>query len=713
MTEHSPQGPAPDTDNQRFAELIETLEFDTVVDPGIAEFDKSLLKAKTELHDAYVATHAAFIPPDVEMAVEHELDAEWPYHGDIGRVAGRVYACVDDEEETEVLARRLGLPVQTSHDDEYYFVMDNQALRSHGVNIITSAETGDTGGDVLTDVRIGYLFSLRDDEEKQPVLIAYPEDLYGHVYELPTPVAAQRVLEKKWPDETRQMYEVLEQGLRSQVPARLRTLNELFAEAAKDEEFRIVSAIYLNEHLMIDRSHPTIATVERELLLKGALDMHGQLRWVPMEVVEPVQMSLCTPGVVWHSEPGTTDGAYELYIGGEVYSEEDTNAEMVAINPDNVTRFVPTLSQRSLATRAMMGVVANALEAEDGLDEVEDGELEEQLGRLMPREVVVKDDGTPEHVRYFEILHESLAAIQEEVRAAQRVKYASPGAVMTAATALASDIAERYSLEALLASSPIVRASGTEVIMPKPRDDAAELASMWPEKDVYAFGGDGARPLDPGDHVDGVPRSIVAAARAVGESMFVVVPLLQMTAGPPESREWQTGILTTDEVYRKSYAHVPLDGTAEISIPGLDVYREFQEVLGAARASYHASPAVLECLDVLDDAIKTEDAQQFRPVEGVGLLAALPERLRTDGLSAAPAARVVAATLVEKVARLQADIYSRAQGEWAPLSGDDEVRLVEVGDVSDEEGDVVLYGILRGTGEAVKIPLSSLRSLEF
>lgn len=684
------------TDREIFESLLETLGAHD--DAGIAEFEGKVKKIHGYLSRRYVNKKRYLTASDIDD-IETGLNGDWGHTGDIAHIGGQIY--LYDLEEADEIAELLGNPAfdEESNNDCYYIV-DDIRLRSAGFTV--KQILGEDGA--IQRIRIGYLFALPDDEDENPALCAYADDLYLHSYETPTFQEAARQLKHTWPNELKFIDEWLNFEGNTSIPARLHYIaGELQAKLSESDKFRECVQIYASGKAGIDKEDTTpfriIATGQVERLESNTNPYQGGGVWRPFLIRGQLERYGFAPKIEYIKRK---DGGVDCVILVATYNQPDGYAqEYLRFNTMNLCSFINTRASQSLAAMALgmneqqSDTIVGGYEA---AQPIKPAHVERMLAREK-NEPEVKLELAPLKIEKYREAQLRIDALIRRVVNRSQVMYEDEEQAAEAALALWNNHGQP--LMAMLMEDPyaqyIVSHEGTRMpngdlsFSPGEETGRAELVYSV---DREAFD----RALEPGD-------SCIVTLDSMMPHALKIVDLKNDTVRYTVNMR-MTGHYRADRyVMRSDSKGNPIDALVheqkvtidlcdapELKIKELNEYKQMQEIIASLDGRFEKS-AIVKLAKAMNHALlDLERHDVLVPFEQIDLFKAAAEELQFLDSEPATLQKIVdifSHILVGKQIMVTSEMYSQKEdGSIHPVNEEGDVPVLHYGKVVNVRGDI-------------------------
>jgi hypothetical protein len=705
---------------QHEALFIEMIDASHTRDAGIALFEQSIPQCEEALRKQYIGTD--MVSHDGLMWVEDELNARWPYINDIAVVSGRVYLVKHDDQD--MAPSSWGMPYTDESDRTYYFV-DEVRLRSHGVQAVPEIDAEDA---MTLDIKIGYVYSLEEDDMEEPAVFAFPGELEQHQYETPTPAEAQLRLTRQWPEQTALIQKLIRPDLQAAAPRRLALLaGRLQTELCTSPEFRILAAILINDLLMLDKTMPYLMVVETQMdCYDGSdpADDDDPGMWMPIDIEQPITLVMYNPDVYTCEYP---DGSFQFHFRAETYNYEDGDTpEYISVAAAYIQNIRSMRALRSIIRKALLAVTSVDERADDpqfGLKQADVDGIDSMSVSYHAKSELVQSGEEPEYVLSMKMLEDELAKVIRDIEMHINAIYSTEDLALNAA----KELIDTYIIDRLVGAGVyngyVFEFSGESVKYPRvmrslpgvPHDPHTKIFKIDPNDPIKS--------LEPGDVYQGSITRLEPFAKEVRDDDnevigFSPLPLLIIGRPPEVSRLSAVGSSELAELTYDSGAMVPLDKSVGIKIRALERYRLITATLAEVSKKYDKKPIVGHMM-WLHRAIQSSRPPELVELERVDVLHKIEYQIRqiiSGEDTAEPVTDALRAMLVERTVVVGGDMYRWGADGLVFDAGYsfDEPSKATVIDVRDDIDTKGIYLVLEFVDDTFRyVPLRSIRGFRF
>jgi|GEM_PF-6311433 len=665
---------------QAFLEIVDASE---TRDFGIEQFSLQIQRVQDELNEMLVGV-AYPGDPRIDSAIE-ELNDQWLYGDDVAQISGRLFVDEDYEELVDTFADKWGEVGRTDEDALYFYLDEPSALVSEGIGVVT--KTDEKGH--IRDIKIVYVFSEGDEDEDEAMFYALPGELSHHEYDTPTPDEVEQRLMRLWPAEYADIIKFIKPDLQSQLPKRLDVLTRhLQGTLQESERFRELLAIMVNSRLALDQQLPYALTVSTGGMLHvfdsmgDPYDEREDAAWLPLRARSPLSLLAHQPTVHFLDRG---DGTFVPHFMLYTYNNEDGNEpEFISIEAGSVAEFRSTRAMRSLASLALESMQADNGLLTDFVSHIQQATLELEASQEKIR--------VPERIADMMRLESALKHLIE--RAAKQAIHPTQSAAKERSHEIIAAFHDDLSEDTKrLLTEYALTFSGRGVYWPNAHieegTDEASLKAVLDNKKEFVTQQDGET------HTAMVDYLVSSVLPAVGEDGSVIgykpVPCFYVR-GRNEKRtvteeadiELVTMSLTTRAIIR-------MDGTAEVSIPALDHYRETQALLQKVSSEYRGAPLVTH-LKKFSAALFGADQQDFDVLRNRSLFTKIDaevKRIAASGVSVKSAIDLLGTLLVKRPVHIQGGVAQVAEQGKLTYSEDGHQVIEAYGQVIDVRNDLL------------------------
>lgn len=717
MSEHN-QPTDPVNEKDLFMELLGSRD---VEDAGIVLFEQHMKESEELLTQQYIGKDAPHLTNDAMEEFDDAMNDRWIYHDEIATVTGRIYIAENGIEDA--IPESMGEPEEDAAGRKYFYA-EEKKFRSHGVEVIPDYNIDDETS--LSSVRVGFIFSLPEDEMQMPLYTAYPGELFQHRYATPTPAEAQVRLERDWPAELKIMNELLRPDAKKSLPKRLKALGAKLEPILKaNPGLQQLVEIYVNEELNLDKQLPYIVTSAGFIdCFTGIDEDDNSGEWQTLEFDDTLTVLVYQPDIRF-SPIGEDDGIAAC-IYGQTFNDSDGDApEMVAILADNITGFRSTRAKHSLTDRALMGVESQKdLDTEKVLEAIDDEE--DKKISLLETVDTAKEN---EYIKRLTQLEDVLGRIKRVIFEAQKKIYPTEEGARMASSELVREFKEWLD-ETIIYEKPIMEVSGSGILQANVRRDDM-LQTLAAENQIFVRGIDRDEPLSPlvpGQIMKGQPDGLYALIGQQGgqseeyaPSYYPAPSLSVLIAADQGFQSRLQDMLTLEDVIVRRWLSVPLDVTSEIKLVDLEEYRASKQAFDAIEKEYEGLP-LSDRLQKLNEIMQNEDTTDFTELSPITTLSEIADDLQkasAEGKRTRPTANMLETLFVNRTILSVSDILQDKNGQLAP---DEELSGTLVGwyvqDVRDDliDGDIVFFvraEVQDGRILYRYIPISSITQLKY
>lgn len=712
----------PSGDGEIFRELMGGNES---FDAAIIAFEDLTQSRRERLTEEYVGKDPRSY--SLMETIGDELVDEWGFYLDVATVTGRLYLTDEAPGDIEGLVpEEWGHPLSDENrdDDDFYFV-ENVRLRSHGITIVQRRDD-DTG--LITSVDIVYLFSLESDQEKQAIFEAYMGELSTHAYDIPSAEEARERLARQWPKMLKSIDQVVRPDLNAALPQRLGFLiHRLQSELQNSDQFAELVYLYVNERLHLDGQLPYIVTAKHYIRSYDGHDPHdddSEGSWLDIKIPESLTFLAFEPCIHIFT---SLDGQKSAHIMASVYSEEDGDEpEFVAVDVKNIHTFRSTRVMRSLISRALFNSDDEqfTMPAEDQDIPLDEGTMVVEDSPIVMTGVSDLERSTePEIIRNMKFLESTFDSLAKYIKTKTSVTYNTYEEAKSVADSLIDDEIYDDLIEAGIKEYKF-EVSGRGVMVPQHVDEHINGEST---DQVFRLAFDSNEPLiplAPGDSVFGHFVSLNGLTNVVTDNDGTVIGyraypalFIEISHQQHSAVRWDNVSLADIDVQTR--AAVGLDGSADIKMTSLEIYRDSQVVYRRMKETYGAKAPIVNTILRLDAAFVSEQATGFINLKRIQRMAQLDEHIKNlvaKGRSPAVALEAIEALFINRAVEVRGEIY-KEYGEKIVVDDEssmDEFMLSYVVDVRNDlmNDDVTL--VLQVKDEKLRyVPVKSITALRF
>ncbi len=735
---HPENNQGPDVNSEK---LHEELAGSRVLDRGIELFESRMLQKELGLSIAFAKLEKGF-DSIVASGVEKELNDEWCFHEKVALLSGRIY--VTDPDISTDISEAWGSALEDEKGFTYYEITDVQ-LRSHGVEVIPLSDDDDDekNGSLISNnatssegVRIGYVFSAPGDEYRRPLFSAYPGELSSHLYEHPTPEAARVLLADRWPGLLAVIDTLTKPGNSDTLPARMAMLaRKIQKELKVSSDFAELVDIYINDRVKFNKEAPYVTTIHNKLSYFDGDDINTSESdddWEQIAFEDPQTVALYKPRIHFFEQK---NGSIAAYFIGATYNDEfgESDPEHLCFAVEDITMFRSTIAPRSIASRALLGIMVKDGSREEGCEADMATIISE--GALLPQTDEDQresfSDSKPEIIQRIEVFLGDLRTIAASLQEAQKVRYKTKEA--------AADASLRFIIDVV---KPLLNRNGsfTQDFLLQFNGPGVELPNLLVERVKDAKGSNASevrltmsseeplKRLDDGDSFDGLivgvlPLFIEQCSPDNEVLWYSIVPSMEVSLRTIQATVADRSGVETVRYSVEQKALLPMDGTVNTTAQVYEDFMSMKEAFVRASEAYKKHP-VMSLFYKLQEALLGNFSHDFIELRHPSMVQDVGRSV--DAIHAIEASEK-SSLLVTLARELFVSRYVGLSGELYKLDGDSLTRIEEEA-VGDEEGLInghiidVQPNVVPGTlsltlktytGELLHVPLRTISRFRF
>lgn len=575
-------------------------------DMNVQKNDAEMEVIEASLKDRYIGAMSADDNFDEQLV--RRLNAAWEFGEDTATLSG--YAWLIDELPDQPLPKSFVGPVEQHPDQGVKYLLKGARMISRGVTVKFTQQQGEP----ISDVRLAYDFSLVTRDNDEIDFIAYREDLTQHRYDRLSVTEAKHRLENQWASEFNHIEAAFADGIQENFHEGLAYALYLVEDALKDEAFREALKLYLFDRL--NRTGPYDILVVAKLGLASADLSHNDEDSDPttVKIDGAIRETLFYP--MFNFEKNN-DGAYTLQVVGERRSDEgDEETELLYIDWENLRRFKSLRGVGTLGMQALKIGRLQGLAFEEPIEELSHEHANIEIDQI---------NTEPPAIESMKVFQGGLMQIIETVERRSKLHYDDGQQAYRVCQDMVKD-----TLTPILESTGLhnqfhVSAEGETIVVPNSsvyeEDVDGEMRTI-----VKTSDDEPVTQLMLGESWVGkvlriVPEiSVVDPEDLESQRLYKVSPKLRLTKTPVVIDRHSAGHFI--EQYFQ-LADVPLDGSAAITVDGLQRYLEMAESLKTIKKTY--GEPMYEVTLYFKDLMSDEDPHRLLPIKDVEVFHALAE----------------------------------------------------------------------------------------
>lgn len=706
--EHTPR----DTqkDDAMFAELIKQARRHE--DVGIAEFETHAIEVVDRLKEEYISfdTSITDLDDSEDTVYEDDLDesladaltdltGEWMHAGDRVTVSGHLYV-------TDVYMATFNAPEEWGErikdDNEpgsYYYAVQDVELRSAGIEIVPQY---DLDASALINLKGVYEFIMPEDEEGRIVVFAGIGDLVDHTYEMPTPQEAISYLETNYQEECVLLDKAITPDGEATLLERLRKLMiQLQGRFAESEMFVKSVEQYVQHFLNFSpkESHSLVIGDRFKLFAGSNFVIQGEkeLMWPEYSFSRPFLIKEANePEVHFSRQP---DGSVECYIQVLRYNDEkgSEDPEYIRVALDSIVSFRSNRALRPLLTFLVGGDIELSKGNDDLFEIDNDGNSEgtevREVAQVSAAERLISD---------LEAFEAELQHVIEKLSRASKRLYDTPEEAMAACYEFnrkeMSNLFELFQLsphyELTLSGEGVSRVNASKNVTTVSEESTGIYNlnfAFHSDEEVFAS-------LEPGQSIQGMLQQYFVGVEHVDDEeafeteKYRIKPALVFSERIDQDiLAMVNGVELLSAQYLRS-ALVKLDGSAEVTIPLLERYRESQSKIDTFAQVDSLAPVVdlmNQLQETVINAMALNNYVPFDKIELFNLLDTLvkDEELEPGVVTAAMAA--VEALIIDRIVKYKGEMFVKnlEDGRYIPLTNGESGAFLH-GQVMDIRNDI-------------------------